>query len=289
VTNGAGNVVGIQNFDSFGGGGSSNGGALQFTAHERDAAALGGGDLAMPDYMHARYYEMSLGRFLSVDPIGGKPRRPASFNRYVYAWNNPLRLVDPDGREPLDPNVRTFLEAYFGGRDLSRVQVYGGIFARAIARIANADAITFGNRIFFSGTWWRQYKSKTVSGVALAGHEVHHTIQYSEAGGIVRFLLPYLGEYFANRRAGMSREDAYNAIISETQAYWTQEEIENFLTLNHDVLQAIQVGTALTTNQIERIQLEIGWMPRNGTRHYINDPDDPFRGTGFCDASNTCH
>ncbi len=49
------------------------------------------------DYMHARYYAPRLGRFLSVDPIGGELLRPQSWNRYVYARNNPLKWVDPTG------------------------------------------------------------------------------------------------------------------------------------------------------------------------------------------------
>ena len=38
-----------------------------FTGHERDLASTGSG----LDYMHARYYSPGMGRFLSVDPVGG--------------------------------------------------------------------------------------------------------------------------------------------------------------------------------------------------------------------------
>ncbi|MEM7482129.1 MAG: RHS repeat-associated core domain-containing protein [Acidobacteriota bacterium] len=69
---------------------------LQFTGHERDANGPVEGDL---DYMHARYYSPLFGRFLSVDPVAGSPLAPQSWNRFAYARNNPVRLVDPDGRE----------------------------------------------------------------------------------------------------------------------------------------------------------------------------------------------
>ncbi|HEX2834234.1 MAG TPA: DUF4157 domain-containing protein [Thermoanaerobaculia bacterium] len=288
VTNSNGQPVGTQDFDPFGSGGTTDGGALQFTGHERDAANLAGGTLDMPDYMHARYYEAGMGRFLSVDPAGGRSNTPQSWNRYSYTRNNPLRLVDPDGREPLDPAIRAFLEVFFG-RDLSRVRVYGGAFARGIARVAGADAITIGNRIFFAAQPWRSYKSKTSEGVALAGHEVGHTIQYTDLGGILPFLSRYLGEYFANRRAGMGREEAYAAVSFEADAYLAQEEIEELFANHQDLLDAIQRGVTFTPDQMDVIRAELGWMPRDGRRQYIDDTNDPFRGTGFCDASNVCH
>jgi RHS repeat-associated protein len=49
------------------------------------------------DYMHARYYSSNLGRFLSVDPVGGKVGSSQSWNRYAYVQNNPLKYTDPDG------------------------------------------------------------------------------------------------------------------------------------------------------------------------------------------------
>ena len=48
-------------------------------------------------YMQARYYDPSLGRFLSIDAAGFDETNPQSFNRYAYANNNPHRYVDPDG------------------------------------------------------------------------------------------------------------------------------------------------------------------------------------------------
>lgn len=49
-------------------------------------------------YMGARYYDPSIGRFLSMDPVGPVPGNVHSFNRYTYANNNPYKYVDPDGR-----------------------------------------------------------------------------------------------------------------------------------------------------------------------------------------------
>ena len=70
----------------------------KFTGHERDDNGSNGpGKL---DYMHARYCSPEMGRFLSVDPIEtGRAQNPQTWNKYTYSLNNPIRLVDPDGRK----------------------------------------------------------------------------------------------------------------------------------------------------------------------------------------------
>jgi RHS repeat-associated protein len=73
---------------------------LKFTGHERDS--LGSNEPL--DYMHARYYSPTMGRFLSVDPIIDQKRalaHPQVWNRYSYVENNPVNLTDPDGKCPL--------------------------------------------------------------------------------------------------------------------------------------------------------------------------------------------
>lgn len=49
-------------------------------------------------YFGARYYNQDLGRFMSPDPAMINPDYPFSFNKYIYANNNPYKYVDPDGR-----------------------------------------------------------------------------------------------------------------------------------------------------------------------------------------------
>jgi RHS repeat-associated protein len=51
------------------------------------------------DYFLARYYSGAQGRFTTADPYmpSADTRDPQSWNRYVYARNNPLRFIDPNG------------------------------------------------------------------------------------------------------------------------------------------------------------------------------------------------
>jgi|GEM_PF-3295486 len=74
----------------------------RFTGHERNF--LGDPsfeDVPYIDYMHARYYNPKMGRFLSVDPEIGNPHSPQSWNGYSYVLNNPMIFVDPTGRVPI--------------------------------------------------------------------------------------------------------------------------------------------------------------------------------------------
>lgn len=52
-------------------------------------------------YMQARYYDPMVGRFLSVDPVAPSQASTHGFNRYIYANNNPVANIDPDGRDAI--------------------------------------------------------------------------------------------------------------------------------------------------------------------------------------------
>jgi RHS repeat-associated protein len=91
----------------------ANGASIKkFTGHERDSdIGLTGTYL---DYMHARYYSATWGRFLSVDPVLGNQVEPQSWNRYVYVRDNPVNATDPDGRDPLGAALGAYI-GYVGG------------------------------------------------------------------------------------------------------------------------------------------------------------------------------
>ncbi len=52
-------------------------------------------------YYGARYYDPEIGRFISPDPTIPDGVYPQSYNRYSYCINNPLKHVDPDGKDYL--------------------------------------------------------------------------------------------------------------------------------------------------------------------------------------------
>ena len=85
-------------YDAFGNvqneSGNSESNDYTYTGHERDQAT---GLI----YAKARYYDPQLGLFLSRDPFEGYNNTPMSLHRYLYAYQNPNKYVDPDGRQAI--------------------------------------------------------------------------------------------------------------------------------------------------------------------------------------------
>lgn len=86
---------GVRSDEVIGGGSAEQ---RKFTGHEYDV------DTGL-SYMEARYYDPSIGRFLSQDPVFWNTSMlpvqladPQSWNSYSYARNNPIVLRDPDGQ-----------------------------------------------------------------------------------------------------------------------------------------------------------------------------------------------
>lgn len=96
VTNASGQVIERMDYEPWGaiiGKPGHNG--IGYTGHVMDGATG-------LTYMQQRYYDQSIGRFLSVDPVVANSNTGASFNRYWYATDNPYKFVDPDGRQSVD-------------------------------------------------------------------------------------------------------------------------------------------------------------------------------------------
>jgi len=63
----------------------------------------------------ARYFSSAQGRFTSPDPLLASAllTDPQTWNRYAYVRNDPVNLVDPDGRAVIDPNAYQFYQSQF--------------------------------------------------------------------------------------------------------------------------------------------------------------------------------
>jgi len=95
LTDGAGAVTDRYAYGDFGEAAGSTGSSTnpfrylgRFGVHDTGDGTL---------FVRARHYHPDLGRFLSRDPLTGRDTQPQTLNRYIYALNNPLALVDVSG------------------------------------------------------------------------------------------------------------------------------------------------------------------------------------------------
>lgn len=55
------------------------------------------GDYTQLLYLRARFYAPNVGRFSTKDQWGGSSLIPTSYNKFIYAYSNPFRYLDPSG------------------------------------------------------------------------------------------------------------------------------------------------------------------------------------------------
>ena len=106
ISDGAGNVVMDQDYMPFGGDLPGVGqtevldeeaGGYKYTG-QKEVISIG------LYYYGARYYDPSIGRFITEDSWPGEMVNPQSQNLYVYVMNNPLKYIDPTGHNATENN-----------------------------------------------------------------------------------------------------------------------------------------------------------------------------------------
>lgn len=65
-------------------------------------------------YLRARYYDPTVGSFISQDSYMGELNNPISQNRYTYAQNNPVNMIDPSGHIPLPGTHSAYADGPLG-------------------------------------------------------------------------------------------------------------------------------------------------------------------------------
>lgn len=93
LTNVNGDIVKQYDYDPFGNIRSSSGTSntnYEFQSQQLDPESS-------MYFLRARYYDPTIGRFISKDPIKGSLMNPQTQNPYAYAANNPINLHDPSG------------------------------------------------------------------------------------------------------------------------------------------------------------------------------------------------
>jgi len=134
---------------------ASDGVRQHFTLKERD-------NETGLDYFLARYYSSTQGRFTSADPLyytANRPGDPQQFNLYAYVRNNPLGIVDPDGKDGQVVDSTTGLPANQADRE--QVQ-------RDLRRIAPGTRVDNNGVIHRAGFFHRVLNHLTGHGAGTA-------------------------------------------------------------------------------------------------------------------------
>ena len=81
-------------------------------------------------YLRARYYDPSVGRFASTDPFEGMLETPVSLHRYLYGNANPITFHDPSGKITKDTLLALDLLSILGAGVLGAFQLSGSLASR---------------------------------------------------------------------------------------------------------------------------------------------------------------
>ena len=95
-------------------------------------------------YLRARYYDQSVGRFISQDPLSGSNEDPVSLHQYLYASVDPVNMIDPSGQdgELVDVAFSMAMSAEVSGAlSYGAVRALGGTAGQSLqASIYGAEA-----------------------------------------------------------------------------------------------------------------------------------------------------
>ncbi len=94
----------------------------------------------------ARYYNPSIGRFTSLDPLADAPHLD-SYSPYHYSYNNPINYIDPDGRSPIKGLKALYnvgKKAYKSYRKTGKVDIGKALKSEVVDIVDNVSTLADG-------------------------------------------------------------------------------------------------------------------------------------------------
>jgi len=145
MTNASGNIVLAKSYDPYGVSNSTSGTnstSYGFTGEQNDPTGM--------VYLRARYYAPGAGRFMSRDTWGGDENIPMSYNKWLYAYSQPVNYFDPSGLSTTNSVFAVFVDDYDARTNRSAPhwsQQTMNAASAALGNIANAYAEAYDLRL----------------------------------------------------------------------------------------------------------------------------------------------
>jgi RHS repeat-associated protein len=130
-------------------------------------------------YHGARYYASWLGRWVSCDPIGIK----SNLALYTYARDNPIRMVDPDGKEDMDVVIQAHTLAGLQGPEaqkrLEEQNATRGEYIKGALKAVGSVAVGTFKLVtgLLGASWQEEAVVETVEGVKNLPQNVKETVR----------------------------------------------------------------------------------------------------------------
>ncbi len=172
-------------------------------------------------YLRARYYDPSLGRFITEDSYLGNNTDPLSLNLYTYCYNNPENLIDPSGNIPIAPILVYLLktgaetvpdialDALIDGAEFNFVKSAASNYGFNLIPILGETKT--GKKIAKIAT---KYGDNVVKYLAKYGDEIAQYIRKNGTENLTEFIVKRSDEVFK----GMVKVDVDTVIDSATAA-----------------------------------------------------------------------
>ena len=245
------------------------------------------------DYFKARYMSAPEGRFLSPDPLlnSGRPWLPQSWNKYSYALNNPLKLIDPtglyicDGTDDECAAIEAAIERVTEARDKfdkgsdEYVLLDSVLTAYGTADVDNGVTVAFVNMEYEVGaiTAVDGFKPVTVTNPSGQATKVTMNSKYIGYEGGNMFTVAHEGVHVAHGTAALnavasgSERFSLTGYERETMAFKVQSLIGQAFNRSTVAMAGVEIWNSSWK------EADIKELRSNGIREILNDPSGLYK------------
>ncbi|HLQ07362.1 MAG TPA: RHS repeat-associated core domain-containing protein [Nitrososphaerales archaeon] len=230
-------------------------------------------------YFGARFYDPAMGRFITQDSHAGTPQDPMSLNRYIYARDNPLKYVDPNGHDWWNPFTWTPAQAVLVGAVvaltiISAVQLGLDPATDALDLAAVSEAASS----FASAA--------TMTGMAMTGMPMVAMTTEDVAPGVDAAVIATLSEMGRHERTLAAQQQLANILGGTTKVdrtYLPPDEAQHYTPFriydvkargpNGDLYRELKFGPdTVTKEEIGKDRYIIGTLHHDVEYDFVPDP-----------------